>query len=71
MSQDYPREAGRIKEKVDVTFSPPTFSPLHNLNDLIDPSLGWRISLAHDINIAGQITVTGSTAPSLGSTRCS
>jgi probable HAF family extracellular repeat protein len=35
---------------------------MHNLNDLIDPGLGWRITLAHDINNSEQIVATGTTA---------
>lgn len=32
---------------------------LYNLNDLIDPSSGWTIQAANDINNAGQIVATG------------
>ncbi|CAN5384334.1 hypothetical protein BH09PLA1_BH09PLA1_24990 [soil metagenome] len=38
---------------------------MRDLNDLIDPASGWRISLPHDINNAGQIVALalGSTEP--------
>lgn len=35
---------------------------VRNLNDLIDPSSGWRLSLARDINDMGQIIATGGSA---------
>jgi uncharacterized membrane protein len=32
---------------------------MRNLNDLIDPASGWRLSLAQNINNMGQIVVLG------------